>query len=965
MRRLLIITVLFGLLVLPASAQETLLDGGLRLELPDGWTVDETYSQFGILIFSDSTAALDGLLTAIESGTTPAMPEEDYHLLLMTFQPVGPDATPASVLAAETSDIEWEGDPVREETTFQGRPAVRQSGLNRSFQPSAAIPQLDLLYFPADDFALRVTMVSPRPGFEDTFEQIIASIQLDPALVRGAVGFPPVDTALTAADLNAVDLELTQEVSRLDGAFSMQLPAGWLADEYEALAGRVGRLRILSSLTLATVLNSADMPNESLIDGFAGVITIVEVTWLEEPRDPVAVLERFGEAGFAIETTTINGRPAALQRYTTSEELPGVTLYYNTIAIDFDGVIVLQNIGRLNNDEVDALTDIAASIEIDVPAAIEAMAETEAQTDFVERFADERHPTLTTALPGPSQAVGMGSIRTAPVWAPDSQMAAVGTSLGVWLLGRDDLSPRLLYGHRAPVRAVAFNADGTLLASAVDNSLHHDPHPVRVWDVASGDQVLGVATDYVEAIAFSGAQLVGHDGQSTLLVWDLATGAEVGRFELEVRNMRSLHPDGERLVITTRDEGVRVFDLNSGQVMAFATDLPRLHSLAVGPDVYVTITDDDTLRTWDKTTLAVINSQGEGIGSYSAPGFLADGRFFVGRQFYDLATLQPQAELPVGGVPSPDGTRALNAFGSELLLNDVVSGETLAALETLVAGEYLSVTADGALAAVPSSQSGGVWMIDLASASVRQHLDFSASSGFGQDMVLGPDGQTLFVPAADGNLQIIDLRGQQRLHTLTRGSDDSIFRTHLVGTRLITATAFGAIEVWDVTSGEQMAAYQLGPGDARPDHLALGDDYAAISMQSYEATVQVFDLTSGEPVSEFSLDWEDLVYGLAVVGDQVVVASTDVLFFNAADGTLQRQLGLETPGVTALDFTATHIVVGTFDGQILLVHRETSSVEQTLPGQGRIAFVQMVPDGRLVSLDQGRAVRIWELQRSP
>ena len=86
-----------------------------------------------------------------------------------------------------------------------------------------------------------------------------------------------------------------------------------------------------------------------------------------------------------------------------------------------------------------------------------------------------------------------------------------------------------LEGHTDSVRAVAFSADRSLLASASDDGT------VRLWNPSTGQEVqkLEGHTGEVSAVAFSadGSLLASASFDDTVRLWNPSTGQEVQKFE--------------------------------------------------------------------------------------------------------------------------------------------------------------------------------------------------------------------------------------------------------------------------------------------------------------------------------------------------------------------------------------------------------------------------------------------------
>jgi WD40 repeat protein len=159
-------------------------------------------------------------------------------------------------------------------------------------------------------------------------------------------------------------------------------------------------------------------------------------------------------------------------------------------------------------------------------------------------------------------------------------------------------------GQGAFAESVAFSPDSRRLASGGWGS------PVQVWDVSTGQKVLAVQgqTATVLSLAFSadGKQLAACGRSRVVEVWDASTGQALRTLAGHTNGVFSLvfHPDGRRLFRAGADQTVRVWDLDTGQdVLTLRGHNTSLVGLALSSDGHLLATAEarGAVRVWDAT----------------------------------------------------------------------------------------------------------------------------------------------------------------------------------------------------------------------------------------------------------------------------------------------------------------------------------------------------------------------------
>ncbi len=166
--------------------------------------------------------------------------------------------------------------------------------------------------------------------------------------------------------------------------------------------------------------------------------------------------------------------------------------------------------------------------------------------------------------------------------SPDNQRLAISTgdnTVEIWEVLQNRQISQL--NHPARVDAMAFSPDSQQLVSL-------SGQVVRLWDVETGREVshLAIQTEGTGNIIFAlspGGRRVALSQFPDLVIWDVLTGQEIGRFKLRNSPERLVFSADGRLLAEAGSGSVHILDVDKAQQLAFFDYLTSVAALAFSP----------------------------------------------------------------------------------------------------------------------------------------------------------------------------------------------------------------------------------------------------------------------------------------------------------------------------------------------------------------------------------------------
>ena len=494
-------------------------------------------------------------------------------------------------------------------------------------------------------------------------------------------------------------------------------------------------------------------------------------------------------------------------------------------------------------------------------------------------------------------------------FSPDEQTIATVMEEGVLVCDSHNGRIRHVLPHEGNVHSLAFSSDGKYIATGAGGrfalfQVVKTDNSARLWELATGREVIRVADDEVHAVALSanGDYIATGSWGGIARIWSVKHNAEVARVvHVGKVNSVAISPDGRYFAIGCDDGIVRLYRMppnDASQTMvhtapsrerlwnpsaAVAEEAVSVKWLAISPDNKYIATADSAgnARIWDLGTGQEIFREGSS-GELLLQSNHLNAIAFSGDSKY-VAIARSDGTTKVVEARSGQEVAAIKEEGFSTLVRFSPDGKFLA---TALADETTWLTSDSS-ETTESDRTVSLWNVGTWRPTVRlKHDDSVLTFAFSPDSkrIASATGVVVY---QDGSIRAADatskvwlwdaISGRNIFQSVPAGSINSLDfspdgRFFATAGASFAEDKSGMLQVWSGSTGQSLRKIKQ---EHVINRLVFSPQGTLISTASEDGTVCVFRVASGVEVFRVKHQGEAVSVAFSPDGEYLASAGQD------------------------------------------------------------------------------------------
>ncbi len=495
-----------------------------------------------------------------------------------------------------------------------------------------------------------------------------------------------------------------------------------------------------------------------------------------------------------------------------------------------------------------------------------------------------------------------------------------------------------LSGHSGGVNDVAWNPDGTIIASASRDST------IRLWNAATGKplQILTGHIDWVNSVAWSsdGKTLVSAGSDNSIKLWNTTTGELIKTLSghSKVVNGVAWSPDGKTLAFPSLDNRIKLLNATTGKLIKTLSGHSKVvNGVAWSPDgkTLASASLDNHIKLWDPTTGRILKN--------------LSGRSTINFVFW-----------------SPDGkTLASAGLDNHIKLWDPITGKqikTLTGHKNVVNSVTWSLDSK-TLVSASKDKSIKLWNVTTGKLikTLNEHSDAVNSVAW------SPDGETLASASSDKSIKLWNASTGKPLKILNGHNSEWIAGVAWSpdGKTLASANYDKTIKIWDASTG--ILIKSLSGHTNKVNDVAWSPDGKTLASASFDKNIKLWDVTAGSMVRTLS-GHTNTVNSIAwSPGGKILASASSDKSIKLWDITTSKPLKIisghsEWVNSVAWSPNGKTLASASSDKSIKLWDAATGQQIKTLSGhRDTVNYVAWSPDGKtLTSASFDKNIKLWD-----